>query len=62
MSGYAFRRALLKTWHGGRGRPPRFESIFSKRPHQSSKVIHRLSCLKMPYGHQIWSEEPLARA
>ena len=28
------------------GEPPRFESIFSKRPHQRSKVIQRSSCLR----------------
>ena len=46
--GYAFHRALryrAETWDGGRG-PTRFESIFSKRPHQGSKVIHRSSCFR----------------
>ena len=27
----------------------------------SSKVNKRSDCLGMPYGHQIWCEEPLSR-
>ena len=54
MYGYVFRRALryrAETWHGGpchglMDRSMSFESIFSKRPHQRSKVIQRPSCFK----------------
>ena len=46
MNGYAFRRALryrAKTWHGVGDGPTRFVEMFSKRPHQRSKVIQRSS-------------------
>ena len=38
---------------------PRFVVNLLKRPHQRSKFIQRSICLEMPYGYQIWQEEPL---
>ena len=41
----------LKLGMGVGDRPPRFESIFSKRSHQRSKVIQRSSCFRSA----LWS-------
>ena len=64
MSGYAFRHALgyrAETWHGGRGRAHEVcGHIFEATP-PGLKVIEGSICLKMPYGQQIWLEEPLTR-
>ena len=49
-----------ETWHGVRELAPRHKSIFSKLPHQWSKVMQGSAgvnqgsnCSGMPYGYQI---------
>ena len=52
----------LKLGMGVGDGPTRFVGIFSKWPHLGLKVIQGSICLKMPYGYQIWWEEPLTKA
>ena len=49
-------RYRAATWHGGRGRAYLWsDSIKGQRSSGGQ------SALEMPYGNQIWSEEPLTR-
>ena len=58
---YRYRAA---TWHGGRGRAHKvWEHIFEVNPSKvkGQRSSGGQSALEMPYGNQIWSEEPLTR-
>ena len=46
-----------ETWHGVGDGPTRFEGIFSKRPHERSKVIQRSSCLR----NALWQPNLIGR-
>ena len=61
MYGYAFRRTYrsrAETWHGSREQAPRFESIFSKLPHQKSKVSQKSSYFR----NALWPPHLVGRA
>ena len=60
MSGQAFRKCfeVLELGMGVGGRPLSFESVFSKRPHQRSKVIQRYTeCLTDALGVSFSSKK-----
>ena len=61
--GYAFRRALrygAENWRGGRRYAHEVQEHIFGAPDQRSTSSRGQVALRMPYGHQIWSEKPLS--
>ena len=57
---YTFSEAFFHKSYKNTHRPPRFESIyFRSDPIKGQRSSRGQSAFQMPYGYQIWSEEPL---